>query len=707
VSGAPGVGLSIGCATPSSYASALCAERSCRQLRGTAFEFLRHDALNAIGWSANLSPLDPLNPRRRAPLRHDVFGGTLGGPLVRNRLFFFIDSLGTRRQAGRSTRLLTFIPSAMRVGDFSALLDGPNPQQLYDPLTGRPDPANPGQLLRDPFPGNQIPLQRINPVAATLFASAFYPEPHLSGQTDNTFDTTTSSLENHQFDIKVDARLSARDDFSARYAQGLQTTAIINSLPILMSPSTRSPFQASVLHWVKQLSPNVVNEARLGFNRIVARHDSGLDLGGLGPLGESVGIRGANLVAPGLPGIVFSGAASAIGSSKVVQSFTTNTFQYQDHITWHRGAHGLRAGILALRYQQNVYFSGNTGQLGIIEFNGQYTRNLNDPRSIGSPLADFFLGYPRRLARGDYAGTWGHRSTLWAGFIQDDWRVSKAVTLNLGLRYEYRTPFVEVHDRQVNFDLTTGRALFTGRDGNSRALYDPYKRDWQPRVGIAWTPERWPDLVVLRGAYGISSFLEGTGTNLRLTLNPPFFNEFETINANPAVLGSSIDQGFDSLREKDPLTGSILRAWDPKHRPARSHQWNMTVEVGLAQDTVVSVGYIGQYGTHLVVPVNFNQRPSPDAPRPFDAEYPQISAVILTAPNSNQRYDALQAVARRRFTQGWSLTTSYTLSRGMTHAPAGSSATVARGPSRLHSGPIHATATRNGDPCPSMRATIW
>jgi carboxypeptidase family protein len=636
-------------------------------LHGSVFEFLRNDVLNATNWFRNQQPIDPLNPRRKTPLRHNVFGATLGGPLLANHVFFFGDYQGTRRRTGYSTTLLSFVPSAMRNGDFSALLQGGTPQQLYDPATTRPDPANPGQFVRDPFPNNQIPIGRFDPVATSLFASPFYEVPALPGVSNNVFNRTKETLENNQFDVKIDAKIGPRDDFSARYAHGRQATANTNSQAILMATGTRSPFRALAVHWIREVTRNIANETRLGFNRIVLNLSSGDDIAGIGSLGEDIGIRGSNRRGPGLPGISFGGAAAGIGNPRVVQDFTANTFQYQDNLLWHRGAHAVKMGVLALQYQQDVYFSGNNGQLGLIEFTGQYTRDLNDPRSIGSPIADFALGYPTRLARGDFAETWQHRSTLWAGFLQDDWRASNDITVNIGLRYEYRTPFVETHDRQVNFDLKTGQPRFPGVDGNSRGLYEGYKRDWQPRLGVAWTPDRWRERLVLRGGYTISSFLEGTGTNLRLTLNPPFFNEFETTYDNPAVLGSRVSEGFDSLREKDPLTGTILRAWDPQHRPARSQQWNVTLDLQLAQQVAWSVAYVGQFATGLVVPVNFDQRTSANGPRPFDAVYPQIGGVILTTPNANQRYDALQVLAQRRFRDGWSLIASYTLSRALSH----------------------------------------
>jgi outer membrane receptor protein involved in Fe transport len=115
-------------------------------------------------------------------------------------------------------------------------------------------------------------------------------------------------------------------------------------------------------------------------------------------------------------------------------------------------------------------------------------------------VADFVIGYPYRAARGDYAEAWQHQTTLWAGFVQADWRARTDLTVNLGLRYEYRTPLVEARDRQVTYDLATGEARFAGQDGNSHALYEPYRRDWQPRVGVAWAPARFEGSLSVRAA---------------------------------------------------------------------------------------------------------------------------------------------------------------------------------------------------------------
>jgi TonB dependent receptor-like, beta-barrel len=179
-------------------------------------------------------------------------------------------------------------------------------------------------------------------------------------------------------------------------------------------------------------------------------------------------------------------------------------------------------------------------------------------------------------------GTWGHRKNIVGAYFQDDWRATDTLTLNLGVRWEYHTPLYEVKDRQSNFEPFTGKLLLAGQDGNSRALYNGYWKDFQPRVGFAWTPSFLEGgKTVLRGAYTISSFMEGTGTNLRLPLNPPFNVEFETLyDKGDALLipQSNISQGLTVLQALDPFKGVNIRLWDPNVRPANVQQWSLIVE---------------------------------------------------------------------------------------------------------------------------------
>jgi hypothetical protein len=179
------------------------------------------------------------------------------------------------------------------------------------------------------------------------------------------------------------------------------------------------------------------------------------------------------------------------------------------------------------------------------------------------------------------------------------------------VRWEYHTPLHEVRDRQSNFSPFTGELQLPGENGNSRALYNGFWKDWQPRIGFAWTPGFLSGgKTVLRGAYTVSSFMEGTGTNLRMPLNPPFNVEFETIYDSPAALQtpqSRTSQGLTVLQQLDPFRNVNIRLWDPNVRPANVQQWSLILERQF-QDTVVTAGYVGQHGTHLVVPMPYFQR---------------------------------------------------------------------------------------------------
>jgi hypothetical protein len=629
--------------------------------RGSGFGFVRDEALNATNWALKWQPVDPLNPSPKTPLTHWTAGGTLGGPVVRNALFVFANYQGVRRRTGPTNGLITVATDAMRRGDFSALLEGANPQQLYDPLTTRPNPVTPGGYIRDPFPGNVIPRDRLSPVATSLFAHPLYPRPEFPGLVGNATSRTYSNLEIDQGDVKLDNRLTSRHSMSARLSISSQRTRVdVEPVIIPAGVSNRSPMRSGAIQWTTHGESAWANEAVTGVSDIDLRNTSDNDGEGVGALARAIGISGANDRRNGLPSLGFAGALTPLGSPGIVQRTDAWTLQLQDTVTWSRDHLTLKAGGLLLRLRQDSYFSGNNGQMGVFDFSGQYTRDLSDPRSLGSPAADFVLGYPSRAARGDIAEAWQHQTTLFAGFLQTDWRPRDEVTLNLGLRYEYRTPLVEARDRQVTYDLVTGEARFAGQAGNSRALYGPYRNDWQPRLGVVWAPQRFESRMAVRLAYGASSFQEGTGTNLRLPLNPPFFNELDLVNRDPAVPGVSIDRGFDGIRERDPLTGTVLRAIDPNFRPARSDQWHATIETALSSSVLLSTAYVGQRGRHLAVPLNANQASEPGGSRPLDPYLPQIGSVILISSIGKQSYDALQTVVRKHYANGWSLMASHT-----------------------------------------------
>lgn len=629
---------------------------------GSAFEYFRNDKLNANNWQRNWQG----NPR--SPIRWNEFGGTLGGPIKRDRLFIFGDYQGIRRNTPPAVGTISVIPAEYRTGDFSRLLTEQK-IQLYDPLT-----TGSGGI-RQPFANNQIPLSMRNIVATNLFNSPdLYPLPTNSDLRFNQLNSSQSQLVSDQFDIRGDAKLSNKDDFSARYSWGRQEQPGQNSFPLFFNSFNHSPFQNGVVNWTRTINPTMVNEARVGVNRIVL-WNGGEDKG-LGNVAEQLGIQQGNDRGAGLMSLQFTGGlASGIGSANIgtQQKFPNNTYHFADNFTLIKGRHMMKMGGQWLRQQMNPFYAGNNGRTGFIRFDGRFTANPS-PSSKGFAEADFFLGYPSRTGRGVDTGSWGHRKNIFGVYFQDDWRVTDTLTLNLGLRWEYHSPLVEVKDRQSNFEPFSGKLLLAGQDGNSRALYEPFSKDFQPRIGFAWTPAALGKKTVFRGAYTISSFMEGTGTNLRLPLNPPFNVEFESIYESGPI-GQTTDQGFTVVSAKDPFIGSNIRLWDPFVRPANVQQWSFIIEHQLPSQTVLSAGYVGQHGTHLVVPMPYFQRrllPDGTTERsPYLAGNPQLSQIAQisgTESNGNQRYDSLQVQLRKRYSAGLEYQLSYTFSKGMSDA---------------------------------------
>ncbi len=634
-------------------------------LHGNLFEFFRNDQLNANNWGDNAR----LNVR--APQRWNQYGGTLGGRIIKDKLFFFTDFQGLRRANPGSPSSITVIPAEFRRGDFSRLLTEQN-TVVYNPF------QTDAQGNRAPFPNNQIPLSLFNPVARALFANnALYPLPVNSNLRFNQFNSRSSYVNSDQGDFKLDWKISNKDDFSGRYSNGRQDQPSVATFPLIYDSFNIAPFQNGVINWTRTINPTLVNEARFGVNNILLNNGDADK--GLGDIGQQLGIRNAGA---GLLSLQFnSGFATGIGSANIgtQQLFANTTYHYADNVTIIRGRHLMKTGLNILRQQINTFYAGNNGRTGFISFNGQFTQGPNPqaPTSRGFAEPDFVLGLPNDLGRGLSTGTWGHRKTIYGFYFQDDWRVSDSLTVNLGLRWEYHTPLVEVKDRQSNFGEFSGVLELAGQNGNSRALYNPYKKDFQPRVGFAWTPAQLGKKAVVRGSYTISSFVEGTGTNLRLPLNPPFNSEFETRYdpGNFSTPGSTLDQGLSGLNPKDPYVGANIRLWDPNVRPAEVQQWNLTLEYQLPANNVLTVGYVGQRGTHLVVPLAYAQRRLVNGkvlPSPYLAGNPDLVSKITqisgTESNGNQKYNSLQAGLRRRFQSGLEYSVAYTWSNALSDA---------------------------------------
>ncbi len=634
---------------------------------GDVWEYFRNDVLNANLWENGF--LGPNNQIAKPKLRWNMFGGTFGGPIIKNKLFFFVDYQGQRFDHPSTAQAITVFTNAERGGDFSGLCTAGfsgglcnNPtQQVVNPIT------------KVPFANNRIPIGMENAVAKNLFGSSFYPAPVNGSPTNNAYNTVAQAFNANQGDAKIDWVASQKDTINGRYSQGYQNDPLSNSLEILGNNTSTAPTHNVMTQWTHTFSPNLLNEARLGINWITVSTGSNFN-SSIGDLGTSLGIANANTAGPGLlllgfgggtgpaPGI---GTITNVGNAVVAQNFADTVIQFDDGVQMTHGKHVIKVGFQMWRYRINTFYSGNSGEYGSILFGGAFS---------GNPASDFFLGYPGATGKGITSGGWHQMSWTFAGYVQDDWRVTPTLTLNLGLRYEAHTPWIEKNNRQSNFGLYSGTLELAGQDGNSRALYNSVYGlpDFQPRFGFAWSPAGMDGKFVLRGAYTISSYLEGTGTNLRLPQNPPFSTpEVDAVYNEPTY---TTEQGPGGSLPGNPFAGANLRVWAPTVQPAMSQQWNLTVQQQIANNLTFQVGYVGQHGTHLMVPMPYFQNQlQPDGtitPSPYLAGNPTLTSEIGnisgTASIGSMSYNALQTVLQKRFSSGLQGQVAYTWSHCLT-----------------------------------------
>jgi len=609
---------------------------------GNAFEFFRNSDMDANSWALNRSSAP--KPDRQ----QNIFGGTIGGPIVKNSFFFFGNYQGTRFDAPGS-ETLSVAPESWRRGDLSSVTP-----VIRDPRTGQA------------FPGNQIPLARISPIArAILDNTSLYPLPNrtVSGVTGNFVGETLTTIRAHQADFRLDWNASSKDKIFGRFSYAeYDSSTNKRAFPLLLGSRTDAPFRNLAFNWNRIFGPSLVNEVLVGYNQITIV-TAALDWSGIGEANATFGIAGGQPI-PGLSSIGWGSGLTAVGAGASNTDTLDKTFQVNEKLTWLKGPHSLKFGGQLLHYRQQRFYAGNNGLLGIFGYGGAFT---------GYPFSDFLLDQVFSKGRGSLSEPWTHLHNRLALYVQDDFKVTPAVTLNLGMRWAYTQPVVEKDNRQSNFDLRTGQQILaTDGDREARALYKAYKKGFEPRLGFAWqASERW----VFRGGYGISQYMEGTGANLRLPLNPPFY--FESFVQYDATTGAgTLATGFAELRPLDQPSGQV-RAWDPDLRPQFTQQWNVFGEFLVTPSMSANVGYVGHDAKHLVTPVEGNQPlagqgdPSTWLPlqqrRPLYATAPLITNISTTASRGRSDYNALQASLRQRNVRGFEYLASYTFGRARTN----------------------------------------
>ena len=651
---------------------------------GSLYDLLQNEKLDANSWINGLS--NPVTPKNS--YTQNIFGGTFGGPVVRNKLFFFGDYEGIRHHSGGLSAASVLTP-AMRTGDFSALLTTPNvtPTQLYDT-----------QNNFAPYTGDQgVPI--LNPVATYLFAHPeLYPLPNRppvppssggDGLIAGDFVGPQSTfVSNNQEDFKVYWTPGNVNKINGFYSQGKgsdHTTAII---PVSFPNFNTYPTKIAGASWVHTFSPSLINEARFGFTRV--RWNNGVPSDPTGQFGltgdAKVGIPFGTQKYVGFTGQSINNGVSYIGTNANPQVFTDNTFNYYDNLTWQRGRHYLSIGGQATRYQQNYLNAGNVGFLGQFTYSGKYT---GLPAGNGWGAADFVLGRITNTQLASPLGWVGNRQWRLAGYFQDDFKVTSRLTLNLGVRYEYDQPWYEQNNKTANV-LPNGTVEYAGNvpagavAGSTicptRACYDANYRQVMPRLGFAFQAK--PKLVI-RGGYGATSFFEGYSFNQRLTSSPPF--SLAINSTAPVPSGTSGGTPFtvaDAFSQPLGINNSLYSVWPQNTQPAYIHQVSLTGEYALTGTLSLSVGYHGQSGHHLADYRNGNQLTTAQAQdlggncgasvipavdqTPYYNLVGECGAVLITESQARMTYNSAQVTLRQRTHHGLEYTLNYTFAKSLT-----------------------------------------
>ncbi|MEX2272424.1 MAG: TonB-dependent receptor [Vicinamibacterales bacterium] len=607
-------------------------------LRGTVYDFFRDDKFDSNNFFAKRAGQDkPTNNQNQ-------FGGNLGGPIVRNRAFFFGDFEGTRIKQGvlRTGRVLT-------ENERRGILSG----TVRDPLTGLP------------FANSTIPADRIDPVAAAIMG--MLPAPNAAGSNNLLLQPNVED-ESERYLGRLEFRATDSDTIFARYIYSDRFRFVPGFLGGILDGTSTSAWGRNFLKshglvggWTKVLGATLVNEARFSWARASSE-------GTQDPFGEDgnalIGFRGVPndpRIIGGIVGMDISGHLR-LGSPNFMPKFQhTDQFQYLNTLTWLRGKHQWKFGADVMFPLKNEYFDVAPTR-GNLSFNGAFT---------GSAFGDFLLGYAQRA---QLTNVFVVNQRLWSTsfFVQDDWKVSDAFTLNIGLRYDFMAPAYEADNRMANFDPASASLVFAS-DGSlaDRALVNPDKNNFAPRIGAIY---KLSDRTIVRGGYGIFyNQFDRIGSEDQLALNPPgLLNVDISASSGSTVPALRLRDGFPS-NFLDPsnlvLSRLLIRAADADSPRTMVQQFGAGVEHQLWGDMVLSADLVGSFTRHLAVLRNLNQPQAGTRDANGPVPYPGFGHIQWREMTADASYRGLDLSLARRFTRGFGYRASYTLGEARDQAP--------------------------------------
>jgi len=622
--------------------------------QGSAFEFYRNDRFDARNFFSAIKPL----------LKQHQYGGSLGGPLRTDRTFFFGDYEGFRQRQG-VVNLVTLPTARMRTGDFSELS-----VPIFDPMT----------TPRTPFSGNQIPANRLNPIALKYIGLL---PPNTNGNLANNYASTTlRTQDSSTADFRIDYRFDNNQTVFVRYSYNdvdTFTPSACDATPEGIQPgcgggpafpgTNNTKAHGTQVNYVRIFSPTMISEIKGGYLKADIQS---LPLNYGSNLSQTFGIPGVNFdeVTSGLALMTLTGY-SALGDSTFIPLIQVDdTWQVNAIVTKTLGEHNVRMGGGYIARQFTVFQSASP--VGNFTFNTQLTDNGSG--SGGNSIASFLLGYPSQVVR-SHSLIYPHYHTNEPNaFVQDDWRATSWLTLNLGVRYDVFTPLTEEDNQLANFDVATGKILVAGQNGvTSSANVKTDYSNVAPRLGFSATL---PSNIVVRGGYGLAYF-PGNMQSGAFLKNAPFVSAFGPAISNGTIGGQPsqfLSNGLPTPIAIDPVnpSGAII-AVDQNFKSTRVQQFNLIVEREFAGN-VLGAGYVGSRGDRVLqnggaMGPDINLAPvgagAVQARRAFAALAPNVTGINILRSQYESSYNALQLVFQRRYHAGFSINSNYTLAHNV------------------------------------------
>ncbi len=590
-------------------------------MHGFAYEYLRNRALDARNF---------FEGSERAKYIRNQFGAGVGGPLVRQRTFFFANIDALREREGQ-TRLGSVPTLAMRNGNLSAF-----PDPVINPFT------------QAPFAGNIVPTPMISPYASKYFD--LFPKPNLSGISGNYLSSPVQTDSQTQTNLRLDHRLSARDQLALRYSYGVNSlfepfTETSTDLPGF-GDRLKDRGHNGMVNYVHTFGSEAANALTLGFNRGLRQllaENSNVNVNAL----WGVSYLPKSQQDWGYPGVSVAGFSHVGDVAGLPIDRAATTYQVSDGFSWVTGAHGFKAGGEVRYYHNNSIL--DLLARGTLNFAGAIT---------GNGVGDLLLGIPTLGIQAKPENPQAQRTHSMSLYFQDDWKVSRSLTANLGVRYDFFAPVTDAADRMSVFDLKSMSLIRVGTKGVSRSGFASDKNNFAPRVGLAWSPN--PTLAV-RAGYGI--YYDGgmTVVNSSPYFNPPYFTlrvYFPTATSmlslsNPFPTGG----GFAPAASLTTLSPTLSNAY--------LQHWSFSVQKQMEGIGVATLAYAGSRGSHLIRSRDINQ-PTPGPGDVADrAPYPDFSNIMLVESAGKSSYHSLQASLNRPLARNLSLIVAYTFSKSI------------------------------------------